>query len=158
MYRINYSIEKVLPVLLTTNFFRIFKYILTTTITNPVMAANDTTAFRALPFLFFPLQKRLDAFTSDNLQVLQHTHVVFGRIAFVQLFESLAGKISTLITKSRGVGFYRLAISNRAFPAIRAHIRVFAGTTKAFILFPEVRHANSAVHAAGRNQAFIQSP
>ena len=63
------------------------------------MAAYYVAATRASPLLPLLLKEFIRTFVSDVFQVLNHTHVVFGAVTFVESPEPAAGEVPALIAE-----------------------------------------------------------
>lgn len=62
------------------------------------MAADRSAASWAAPLLLLRRQEALLASSFDGVQVLDHAHVIFCAVAFIQAFQAFAGVISALKT------------------------------------------------------------
>jgi hypothetical protein len=74
-----------------------FQFIRATAKTDTVMAAYDCSALWAIPFLFFFKKELLDALALNILKVLDYAHLIISPVSFVDIYQSLARKIITLI-------------------------------------------------------------
>ena len=63
------------------------------------MAAYYFAAIRASPLLPLFFKESINTFVSDVFQVLNHTHVVFGAVTFIESFEPAAGEIPAFIAE-----------------------------------------------------------
>ena len=121
-------------------------------IAHTVMAAYHSAAFRALPFSFFLLQESPHPALTDHRQVLYHTHVIFGPVAFIQVFDPAAGINYTFIAKTGYAGFTFFTDGYRAFAAAGRLVYITSAATRAGFSFPQMPHAYTAIHAARRYQ------
>ena len=64
------------------------------------MAAYYPATFRAAPLCFFLFQELLDAMLFDELKVLYHTQMVFGAIAFIEVFQPATGEILAFVAET----------------------------------------------------------
>jgi hypothetical protein len=113
--------------------------------------ADDAAALWTFVFLGLLAQELVDPVVLYKLQVLDHAHVVFCAIAFVQLFQS--GTVLYAFKTELGFALiYRLAVFDTASNARRQLICIVATAAGAFIFFSQISHANPAVHAAGCDQ------
>jgi hypothetical protein len=85
----------------------------------------------------------------DVFQVLQHAHLVLASIAFIQRFQSPARKYAAFITEFGIVQSEVIAIFDRAVRTRNSLDGFIFAATGAFILFPEISRADTAVHPAG---------
>jgi hypothetical protein len=65
----------------------------------PVMAAYPPATFRTAPLCLFLSQEALDAMIFDEFEVFDHTQVIFGTIAMVEIYQPTARKITALVAK-----------------------------------------------------------
>ena len=63
------------------------------------MAAYYITAIGASPLLPLSFKEFVDTLVPDVFQVLNHTHMVFGAVPFIESFQPSAGKALALITE-----------------------------------------------------------
>jgi hypothetical protein len=126
------------------------------------MATYDRAALRAPPFLFFLLQKLLHAALFNELQILNHAHVIVRAVTLVQAFKTAAGKLITLvaelhqpISKEVAVLFHEGAVLSPG--ATAGAVRSHDTRTSQVIFHREKARANGAVHAARRDQDFFHS-
>jgi hypothetical protein len=113
---------------------------------------NHAAAFRALPPFLFIGAKSFQPEGFDILQIFQRAHVVLRPVAFIHIFQPLAGVLDAFKTESGQRGFKAFAVFNDAAYAGWLFIFIITAAARAFVLFPQVGHANPAVHAAGRDQ------
>ena len=65
-----------------------------------LVAAYGLPTFRAFPLAFFPFKELPSAVLLDVFKVLDHAHSIERSVAFVQMAESITGKILAFITVS----------------------------------------------------------
>jgi hypothetical protein len=106
-------------------------------------------AFRAFPFPFLAGQKLFHPLSFDELQVVNHAHLIAPFVLCIQFLQPLAWERVALKTKAGLIRLYNLAVVKKAsslFPLIQ----IAAG---AFFIFPQIRFADPTVHPAWRNQS-----
>jgi hypothetical protein len=81
------------------------------------MYADNAAAPYAPPAHFFFFQEGADPTLLDEFEVFKHAHMVFCPVSLVQVFESPAGVFSAIVTITRLVMTYGVAVLNDAFEA-----------------------------------------
>ena len=94
----------------------------------------------------------------DHLKVFDHAHVVFGTVAFVELFDAPAGKFFAFTTKSGCQIFPDFTGYHDALAAVGRFVFIQSKAAAAGIFRSQIGHACPAVHAAGCDQALIAQP
>jgi hypothetical protein len=115
------------------------------------MDADNPAALCAAPALLFGFYESTQTVRFYIFEVFYHTHGIPCPVALIQLLQAQAGKPVALITKFGLVLLYRLAVFDDAFQAGGRFVNIFPEATGAVPLFPEVSHADIAIHAAGGN-------
>ena len=113
-----------------------------------VLIVNAEDAFIRDPSLMFLFQKSLYSVVPDVPQVIHLAHSVACAIAFIQVLQPFAGKLvtgETEFSRTPGAG-PQSAEYNRL-----EMVAVDEITPVARVLFPWICLADTAVHAAGRN-------
>ena len=116
-----------------------------------VVCTKDAAALGAFVFLGLPAQELIHAIVPDELQVLDHAHVIFGAIALVQMFQS-STMFFALEAELRFALIYRLTVFNAASKAGRHLLCIVSAAAWASIFVSQISHANSAVHSARCDQ------
>jgi hypothetical protein len=111
--------------------------------------ANSPVALGASP----PRRLRFDKFPyagfPDIFQIFDHAHAVVGPVSFIQMFQGIAGNLVAFKTvfcitfTEKYTGFYFTSDPRHGL------FGIISSAPGAFVLFPQISHANSAVHSAG---------
>ena len=112
------------------------------------MNANYAPAFRAGPSYFLISDKLSYAQRSDILKIFEHAHPVFCPIPFIKVFQPVAWEFFTIKTEPCLNAVFNLTSETADF-----FILIVSSTAGAFILFPEIRQADPAVHTAWSDQS-----
>jgi hypothetical protein len=126
-----------------------------TFITSAVMYTDRTPAGRTLVLLGLPAQELVDAVVSDELEVIDHAHLVFGSVSFVQVFQTTTGRIVTSKTELCFTFLNNFAVFDFASNNGNCFIGICCPATGASVSFSQISHANPAVHSAWCNQASL---
>ena len=84
----------------------------------------------------------------DLSKVFNHAHVVLGSVSLVQMFEIVAGEISTFVTKSSSVFTKDFARLNLASNTGNRLVGICSPAADTVVLLSQIGHANAAVHSA----------
>src|SRR6266498_4984234 len=119
------------------------KSLLSSTITAiPIVHTNHAAAFRASPPHFFVFEKLSYPNASNAFKVLDHTHRVFGPVSFIEMLQTITGKLPAFKTKSCFGFLKELTVLDFAFHPRNGFINISAPATRTFISFPQVSHTN----------------
>jgi hypothetical protein len=116
-----------------------------------IVCADYAAALWTFVFSFLLCDEGVDPVVLYEFQVLEHAHVIFRAIAFVQLFQSSAAFFA-IEAKRRFARCYRLTVFNPASKARRHLVRIVPAAAGTLVLLSQICHANPTVHAAGRDQ------
>jgi hypothetical protein len=116
------------------------------------MHTNRPATLNTAPPYFFTFQKLPHSEIFDILKIFNHTHTVFGPISFVQMLQTIARNIFASKTKLHLTIFENFTGSDLASNKRDWLLIIEIATTGAFILFPQISSANSAVHSARSNK------
>lgn len=116
------------------------------------MNADPASAFGAGPSCVFISQKFTHSKIPDIRKIFDHTHIVSGTVPLIQMLQILAWEIVTLITKGNLPLLNDLAVSDLAPGDANGFIGIHYPASGTFVLFPQVSHANAAVHSTGANE------
>ncbi len=75
------------------------EFLLVTVEAYAIVAGDNLAAVWALPLLLLPFEEALNTVCFDELEVFDGTHVVAAAVAFVQGFDSVAGKVTAFIAE-----------------------------------------------------------
>lgn len=115
--------------------------------TLPVVHIDRPTTGRAGPAFALGFDKCTDAIFPDRFKVLDHTHAVSVPVPLVQLLQPFAG-----IFSAQGRTEFPPPFFAGRYRTIYVTQPVRGTTPPTPVLRAEIRHADGAVHAAGRNQ------
>jgi len=124
------------------------------------MATNGPSAGRTTPFFFLTLKERIHPIFADIVQIIDHAHMIFITIAFIQPLQALARVVLTLETEAdqsqsdffTTVGHVETVLSARDTAwAVRPMKTLLIDVA----LFTQKRDAQAAIHAAGRDHLFF---
>lgn len=115
-----------------------------------MMDIHRSPAGRAGPAFPLGSDKRTDSVLFDRRKVVKHAHVVSLPVPIVQVLQSPAGE---LITGMVIPVFYLLTGKDGAVSPALPFRRITPPTP---VLLPEKRHADGAVHAAGRDEGGLK--
>lgn len=113
------------------------------------MNTNGTATLGTRPSQLFLLRECTYAVRPYVFKVLEHAHVVFGAVPFVQMFQGLTGKTVTFKAVLCAFSSKRSAILDLAPDNSDGFVSVSSPAPGTSVLFSQVRHANATVHAAG---------
>ena len=121
------------------------------------MDANSATTPGTSPPCPFVCYEFCDTILPDELQILDHAHVVFCPVSLIQMLYLITRKVPAIKTKLRGLFFKGRTVLDLALPAGNWFVSVRSSATRASVLFPQVCQTNAAIHSAGRDeQSFVQ--
>ncbi len=113
--------------------------------------AKHASAFGAFPAGLLLFDKIADALGFYEGEVFEHAHAISGAVALVQMLQPLAGIGFAVKTVFPPAPAWLPAKFDGAFSAIPRLVRAGERAPLAVVCLPEVRQANSAIHAAGRD-------
>jgi hypothetical protein len=114
--------------------------------------ADGAAASGTGPSFFFVGDELPDSMLLDVSEVLDHAHPVFRPVSFIQRLHSGAGVFFTLVAEFPVVFAQFVAVLDYTFYATRGFVFVAFPAAGAFVLFPQIGHADSAVHPARGDQ------
>jgi hypothetical protein len=124
------------------------------------MAAYHSAAIGASPLLPLLFKEFVHPFVSDVLQVVNHTHVVFGAVTFIQNIEPAAGKVPAFVTepdkpfpKQVAIPFHEGAVF--AAPQTPGAVTLPEPFLVQVALHRQVADAHAAIHTARRYQVCV---
>lgn len=106
---------------------------------------EKTSAFGAGPSSSLVFKECFHSSLSDELEILQHAHMVFSPVSLIKLFDPPAGKVRTVETE---FPLPFLAYYHGTGPAISGFVRIINIAPSAFPLLSLKTDAKSTVHAA----------
>jgi hypothetical protein len=109
-------------------------------------------AFRAGPSCFFVCNELSNSNPSDISKILDHAHIVFSSVSFIQMFHTVAGEAFTLKTIFLFRSLEELTCFDCAPTTSNGVVSARRSTTSTFIFLPQIRHANATVHSARGDQ------
>jgi len=118
---------------------------------------NGSATLRAVPFLRFPAQKRVDAFFFYEFQVFNQACTVSCPVSLIQLLQPSAWKFFTSIAKSGCCFCQQAAIADDALPDISRFVFVHAPASMAMVFRPQIGQAGAAIHATGGNMGLVKT-
>ena len=126
------------------------------------MTADRTAAPCAVPLLFFFFEKFRGTVFLDEVEVVNHTHVIPGAVPFIEVFQTPAREITALIAepdKSEPELVAAPRHESTILTAGQAAYTVFSVKTLLLeiILLRLVTDAQRTVHPAGSNKYLFQS-
>lgn len=104
--------------------------------------------------LLFP-EEDLHTVSPDIVQVLDHAHIVFSSVSFIQMFQIVAGRIVTSKTKLYFTLLNNFTVFDFTSNNGNGFIGICCPATRAFISFSQIGHANAAVHSTRRDESLI---
>lgn len=124
------------------------------------MAADHLPAFRAAPLLRFLCQEAFDAVFFDDSEILNHAHVEFRPVTFVQALQPPAGKGLALKAKpdvALSQQCTLLTDVGAVFSSWDTPRAVFSAKTLLVqVLFPElIGNTQTAVHPTWCDECFV---
>jgi hypothetical protein len=122
-----------------------------------VVNADRPSALETLILRPLARQESLQAVALDLVQVLDHAHVVFGSVSFIQMSQILAGKTVTSKTELCFTFLNNFTVFDFTSNNGNGFVGICCPATGAFISFPQISHANPAVHSAWRNEFLIHA-
>lgn len=112
------------------------------------MDANGAATERTFPSDLFAFNETLYPRFPNFHQIQDHAHVVFGPIPLVQTDQIFAGEIHAFIAEPGHIISYCFAGFDLATNTSDGFVGIGRSTTKAFVLFPKISHADTAIHPA----------
>jgi hypothetical protein len=119
------------------------------TITVSSVNTNGAATFGTRPPQLFLSRKCPYAVCLYALKVLDHAHVVFGAVSFVQMLQVHTGKTVTINAVLYAGSLKRSAILDFASDNSDGFVSICTPAPGTSVLFSQIRHANATVHAAG---------
>jgi hypothetical protein len=116
------------------------------------MNTNSFPAFGTGPPYFFIPHEFPQAKFLDVFKILDHAHIVFGPVSFIQMFQIIAGKVFTLETKPGFPVLKNLTVLDFTSNAGNGFVGINASAAGACIFFSQICHANTTVHSAWRDK------
>ena len=114
------------------------------------MNANCSTAFGTCPFIRFVHEKPSDTKTLNIVKIFNHTHVVLGSVSLVQTSNVVTREFLAFKTKLHFAILKHFAVLDCAVSAGDRFVNIVNSATTTTVSRSQIRHANSAIHSAGR--------
>ncbi len=121
------------------------------------MDTNSASASGTCPPYLFIFHKFQNTELPYIFKVLDHTHVVFCTVSFVQVFQSVTGKIPAFKTKT---SIFFMKNSTVLDPAITASDRFFvirSPAARTSVSFPQTCNTGTAIHSTWSYQQNLSS-
>ena len=116
------------------------------------MNTNSATALRTSPFPFFSSKKHSNTKLFNIFKILDHAHIVFGSISFIQMFQIFARKLLAFKTIFCRACLENYAIFDFAFDPGNRFIEVSSPATRTSIFILQICPADTTVHPAWSNE------
>ena len=121
------------------------------------MDTNSACTMGTSPSCIFILHKYSYTEVLNSFKIFDYTHIVFGSVSFVQMFQIVAGEISAFKTKLCSAVSKYSAILDFTPNTGDRFIGIRSSATGTFIFLSQISHTNAAVHSAGGyKRKFIQ--
>lgn len=127
-------------------------FLFSATLTITFMNTNSATAFRTSPFLVFSSKKCPNTKLFNIFKILDHAHIVFCSISFIQMFQIITRKLLAFKTIFRLFCLENHAIFDFASDTSKRFLEVISSATGTVVFIPHICPADTTVHPAWGNE------